>query len=271
MKDRTASLALVQLNCSGTHEENLAHAEEAIRDAAGNGAQVICLPELFSYRYFCQERRYEYYDYACETQSDDAVSMGVRLAKELGVVIPVSFYEKDKTRLYNSVACIDADGSICGVYRKTHIPDDHFYQEKFYFSPGDSGFKVFDTNYGRLGIGICWDQWFPEVARALALDGADLIIYPTAIGSEPILGVDSKGHWQRCMQGHAAANLIPVMAVNRTGTEVVRPCAENAGQSSSLDFFGSSFATDITGKIIAEAPSDAECTLYVEYNLTVNE
>ena len=156
------------------------------------------------------------------------------VAGELGVVIPVSFYERDVQRLFNSIAMIDADGSILGVYRKTHIPDDHFYQEKFYFTPGDTGFKVFETRFGAVGVGICWDQWFPETARCMAVQGAEILLYPTAIGSEPILNVDSSGHWRRVMQGHAAANLVPVAAANRIGTETVMPCEENGGQSSSL-------------------------------------
>ena len=149
------------------------------------------------------------------------------MAKELSVVIPVSFYEKDVNRLFNTVAVIDADGSNLGIYRKTHIPDDHYYQEKFYFVPGDTGFQVFDTAYGKIGVGICWDQWFPETARAMAVKGAELLFYPTAIGSEPILECDSMPHWRRAMQGHAAANLMPVIAANRIGTEEVVPCEEN--------------------------------------------
>ena len=178
--------------------------------------------------------------------------MGVRLAKELGVVLPISFYERDVNNLYNSIACIDGDGTILGVYRKTHIPDDHYYQEKFYFTPGDTGFKVFDTKYGCIGIGICWDQWFPESARCMALAGAELLFYPTAIGSEPILECDSMPHWRRCMMGHAACNLMPVIAANRIGTETVEPCAENGQQNSALTFYGSSFITDATGEVTEE-------------------
>lgn len=188
------------------------------------------------------------------------------VAKELGVVIPVSFYEKDIDRLFNTVAMIDADGSVLGIYRKTHIPDDHFYQEKFYFTPGDTGFKVFDTRFGRIGVGICWDQWFPETARCMAVQGAEMLLYPTAIGSEPILDVDSSGHWRRVMQGHAAANLMPVVAANCIGVETVEPCKENAGQSSSLDFYGCSFIADATGDIIASAKQE-ETILYGEFDL----
>ena len=162
---------------------------------------------------------------------------------------------------------IDADGSILGVYRKTHIPDDHFYQEKFYFTPGDTGFKVFETRFGTVGVGICWDQWFPETARCMAVQGAEILLYPTAIGSEPILNVDSSGHWRRVMQGHAAANLIPVAAANRIGTETVTPCEENGGQSSSLTFYGSSFIADATGELVASAGRDTEEILYASFDL----
>ena len=172
--------------------------------------------------------------------------------------------------LYNSLAWIDADGSLLGVYRKTHIPDDHYYQEKFYFTPGNTGFMVFDTKYGRLGAGICWDQWFPETARALALKGAEIIFYPTAIGSEPILDTDSMPHWRRCMQGHSASNLVPVVAANRIGKEDVEPCEENAGLKSSLIFYGSSFITDITGDIIQSASRDKEEILLQTFDLDLN-
>jgi N-carbamoylputrescine amidase len=189
------------------------------------------------------------------------------VAKELSAVIPVSFYEKDGLSLYNSVAILDQDGKNVGVYRKTHIPDDHYYQEKFYFTPGDTGFRVFSTAYGNIGVGICWDQWFPEAARAMTLAGADLLLYPTAIGSEPILSCDSMPHWRRVMQGHSAANLIPVVAANRVGVETVTPCKENGMQSSSLTFYGSSFLTDGTGEILSFADRDSEMILYQEYDL----
>ena len=175
------------------------------------------------------------------------------LAKELGVVIPVSFYEAGEGRqLFNSVAVIDADGEVLGIYRKTHIPDDHYYQEKFYFTPGNTGFKAFKTRYATIGVGICWDQWFPETARGMALKGAEILFYPTAIGSEPILECDSMPHWRRCMTGHAACNLMPVVAANRIGTEEVVPCAENGNQSSALTFYGSSFITDATGEVVEQ-------------------
>ena len=230
------------------------------------GGQIILLPELFERPYFCQERRYEYYAYATPVEENPAVQRLSAVAAELGVVLPVSFYEKDGTRLFNSIAMIDADGTVLGVYRKTHIPDDHYYQEKFYFTPGNTGFRVWDTRYGKVGVGICWDQWFPEAARCMALLGADLLMYPTAIGSEPILEVDSAGHWQRTMQGHSAANVVPVVAANRFGTETVTPCPENGGQSSSLCFYGTSFMTDATGAVLTQAPREGDMVLHAEYD-----
>ncbi|MBR3635203.1 MAG: N-carbamoylputrescine amidase, partial [Lachnospiraceae bacterium] len=179
--------------------------------------------------------------------------------------------ERDGNSLYNTVVMIDANGEILGKYRKTHIPDDHFYQEKFYFTPGDTGFKVWDTAYCRVGVGICWDQWFPECARGMALEGAEILLYPTAIGSEPILDVDSSGHWRRVMQGHSAANLMPVVAANRIGLEEVKPCKENGGQESSLKFYGSSFITDNTGEIIADGSRDKEEILYASFDMDAQD
>ena len=255
---RKVKTAAIQMQCSTELQENLEKAEKKIREAAAEGANIILLPELFEREYFCQQRRYDFYHYAKPAEENEAVQMGVRLAKELGVVLPVSFYEKEVNNLYNSIACIDADGRILGIYRKTHIPDDHYYQEKFYFTPGDTGFRIFETRYGKIGIGICWDQWFPESARCMALQGAELLFYPTAIGSEPILECDSMPHWRRCMQGHAAANLMPVIAANRIGKEVVEPDTENGGQKSVLTFYGSSFLTDETGELKKTASRDQE-------------
>ena len=255
------------MQCSKIVEENIDQAEKMVRAAASKGAQVILLPELFEREYFCQQRRYDFYKYALPTDENPAVLAAKKLAKELSVVLPVSFYEKDGNVLYNSLAWIDADGTLLGVYRKTHIPDDHFYQEKFYFTPGNTGFMVFDTKYGRLGAGICWDQWFPETARVLALKGAEIIFYPTAIGSEPILDTDSMPHWRRCMQGHSASNLVPVVAANRIGKEDVEPCEENAGLKSSLIFYGSSFITDETGEIVKSASRDKEEILLKTFDL----
>ena len=263
-------VAAVQMSCATEPSENIAHAEELVRQAAAKGAQIILLPELFERPYFCQERRYEYYAYATTVTENPAVQRFREVCRELEIVIPISFYEKDGTRLFNSVAMIDADGSVLGVYRKTHIPDDHYYQEKFYFTPGNTGFRVFETRFGRVGVGICWDQWFPETARCLALAGADVILYPTAIGSEPILDVDSAGHWQRTMQGHSAANVVPVVAANRYGVEVVSPCAENGGQQSALRFYGTSFLTDETGAVLAQADRDGDAVLTASYDFAAN-
>ena len=264
---RKVKVAAVQMRCTRDVNANIANAERLVRKAAGDGAQIILLPELFERQYFCQERQYEYYEFAKPVEENDAVKHFAKVAEELKVVLPISFYEKDGKRLFNTVAILDADGTNLGIYRKTHIPDDHYYQEKFYFTPGDTGFKVWDTKYARIGVGICWDQWFPETARGMAVQGAEILFYPTAIGSEPILEVDSMPHWRRCMQGHAAANLMPVIAANRIGREVVQPCAENGGQESALEFYGSSFLTDETGEVILSASRDKEEILSQTYEL----
>ena len=260
-------VAAVQMSMTAEVEENIKHADGLVRQAAAEGAGIVLLPELFERPYFCQERRYEYYDFAVPTGENPAVKHFTEVSRELGIVIPVSFYERDGLVLYNSVAMLDS-GKLLGVYRKTHIPDDHYYQEKFYFTPGDTGFMVFDTSAGRVGVGICWDQWFPETARSLALLGADILLYPTAIGSEPVLEVDSVGHWQRVMQGHAAANIIPVVAANRYGIEAVLACKENGGQESSLCFYGSSFLTDETGAILVSAGRSGDAVISAEYDFT---
>ncbi len=264
---RKIKVAAVQMSVPETAEKSIEKAEKLVREAAEKGAQVILLPELFENPYFCQERKYESYALASSVDENKAVNHFKKVAKELGVVLPVSFYERDVNALYNSLAMIDADGSLLGVYRKTHIPDDHFYQEKFYFTPGDTGFMVFDTRFGKIGAGICWDQWFPEAARCMALMGAEILLYPTAIGSEPLLECDSMPHWRRCMQGHSAANVMPVIAANRTGEEIVTPCKENQNQSSSLTFYGSSFITDCTGEIIESADRTSDCVLVHEFDL----
>ncbi len=258
-------VAAVQMSCSRDVNENIDKAERLVRKAASQGAKIILLPELFERQYFCQERRYDYYTFAKPAEENDAVIRFAKVSEELSVVIPVSIYERAGTVLYNTVVMLDC-GRNLGIYRKTHIPDDHFYQEKFYFTPGNTGFKVFDTTFGKVGIGICWDQWFPETARSLALLGADIILYPTAIGSEPILGGDSSGHWMRTMQGHSAANIIPVAAANRYGIEEVTPTDENGGQKSSLKFYGTSFLTNETGDVIARAGSEEEEILTAKYD-----
>lgn len=269
---RELKYAAIQMYCNRSVEENIEAADKMVREAAKNGAQVILLPELFERRYFCQERNYDYYAYATSVMDNPAVKHFMQVAKEEKVVLPISFYEKDGNVFYNSIAMIDADGTVLGVYRKTHIPDDHFYQEKFYFTPGNTGFKVWDTRYGKIGVGICWDQWFPETARKMAVMGAELLMYPTAIGAEPILEVDSMPHWRRCMMGHAACNIIPVVAANRIGEECVVPSKENAGQNSSLVFYGSSFITDETGELVQSASRDKEEILYGSHDVdAVNE
>ena len=265
---REVTVAAIQMRCSRNVKENIEKASDFIMKAAENGAQIILPSELFERQYFCQERRYEYYEYAKPLEENDAVQNMKKLAKKLGVVIPVSFYEAgDNRQLFNTVAVIDTDGSVLGIYRKTHIPDDHYYQEKFYFTPGDTGFRAFKTRYGTIGVGICWDQWFPETARGMALAGAEILFYPTAIGSEPILECDSMPHWRRCMTGHAACNLMPVVAANRVGTETVEPCMENGNQKSALTFYGSSFITDATGEVVEEMDRESEGFIMHKFDL----
>ena len=265
---RKVTVAIIQMKCEKDLQANLQKAERLVTEAAENKkANVILLPELFERPYFCQERQYAYYAYAKPVLENDAVRHFLPIAERLQVVLPISFYEKDENVLYNSVAMLDPKQGLMGVYRKTHIPDDHFYQEKFYFTPGDTGCRVWDTAFGKIGVGICWDQWFPETARMMALQGAELLLYPTAIGSEPVLDTDSMPHWRRTMQGHAAANLVPVAAANRIGTEEVEPCEENGYQKSALTFYGSGFLTDQTGDILASASRDREEIVTAEYDL----
>lgn len=256
---RNVTAAVTQMSCSRDREENLQKAERLVRQAAEQGAQIILLQELFETQYFCQTQNFEYMALARPFSESPAVKRLSALAKETETVIPVSFFERYGNTAFNSVAVLDADGSVLGIYRKTHIPDGLPYAEKFYFTPGDTGFRVWNTRYGKIGVGICWDQWFPEAARSMALLGAELICYPTAIGSEPALEIDSKDHWQRCMQGHAAANLIPVLASNRIGTET-------EGESS-MTFYGSSFITDETGGIVEEADRTTETVLVHTFDL----
>ncbi|MCL6591653.1 MAG: N-carbamoylputrescine amidase [Firmicutes bacterium] len=257
---RKITAAVIQMACSPRSEENLGRAEELVRQAHAGGAQVVLLPELFETIYFCQKEVRTHFKYATELEENKAVRRFISIARELKLVLPVSFFERKHNAHYNSVAVIDSNGDILGVYRKTHLPTGPGYQEKFYFNPGDTGFKVWPTRYGKIGVGICWDQWFPETARCLALQGAELLLYPTAIGSEPEEPeIDSKNHWQLCMQGHAAANLIPVLAANRTGAETV------AG--STITFYGSSFITNHLGEKITEADRHSEKVLLAEFDL----
>ncbi|MDB2150737.1 N-carbamoylputrescine amidase [Clostridium butyricum] len=252
-------VAATQMSCTWDLEATLKKAEDMVRDAKKQGANIVLLQELFETPYFCQTESYEYLNIATSVEDNRAVNHFKEIAKELEIVIPISFFERAGNTTFNSLVVIDADGSVMDTYRKTHIPDGHCYEEKFYFTPGDTGFKVWDTAYGRIGVGICWDQWFPESARIMALMGAEILFYPTAIGSEPILPIDSQPHWQRCMQGHAAANIIPLVASNRVGTEVQ--------DESSMTFYGSSFIAGPTGEIVKQMDRDKEGVIVVEFDL----
>jgi len=257
---RTIKVAATQMSCSVNPEENLEKADRLVRKAAEQGAQIILLQELFETPYFCQKEKSDYYSYAAELDSNKAVQHFKQVAKELQVVLPISFYEKKNYARYNSIAVIDANGDILGKYRKSHIPDGPGYEEKFYFNPGDTGFKVWETRYGKIGVGVCWDQWYPEAARCMALMGAEVLFYPTAIGSEPQDGsIDSKDHWQTCMLGHAAANLIPLVASNRVGVE--------SDEESTITFYGSSFIAGPQGNKVAEANREEETFLVAEFDL----
>ena len=256
---RKVTVAATQMACSWDREATLAKAEKLVREAAAKGANIILLQELFETPYFCQRHDFEYMELATTLEENPAVKRFQEMAKELDVVIPVSFFERAGNAAFNSIAIIDADGTVLGKYRKTHIPDGMPYAEKFFFTPGDTGFKVWKTKYGTIGMGICWDQWFPEAARCMALLGAEILFYPTAIGSEPVLQTDSKPHWQRCMQGHAAANIMPVIASNRIGHEVQK--------DSEMTFYGSSFIADETGGLVAEADRETEGVITAEFDL----
>ncbi len=251
-------VAAIQMSMSEDKTKNIAKAKNLVQQAAKNGANIILLPELFEGLYFCKDMDKKYFTWARERKNNPLLLEFQALAKELCVVLLVSYFEKDKNEYYNSLVVFDVDGKEMQNYRKTHIPDGPGYEEKFYFKPGNTGFKVYDTHYGKIGVGICWDQWFCETARSLTLQGAQIIFYPTAIGSEPEIGLDSKEHWQRVQMGHASTNTVPVVAANRIGVE--------EGQSCSLTFYGSSFITDYTGKIVAEASRDKEEIIYAEFD-----
>ena len=250
------TIAVTQMTCSWDRDANIAEAERLIREAASAGARLILVQELFETPYFCAEQEPKHYDLAAPFEGNPLIVHFAALAKELDVVLPISFFERTERQFFNSVAVSDADGSVLGFYRKTHIPDGPGYQEKFYFTPGDTGFRVWDTAVGRIGVGICWDQWFPETARAMALMGADVLLYPTAIGSEPQdPTINSLDHWRRTMQGHAAANMCVLAASNRIGTETV---------GDGLTFYGGSFIADESGAMLAEmadAPGIATATV----------
>jgi len=262
---RPVTVAAVQMSCGWDREANIARAEQLVRDAAAKGAQVILIPELFETPYFCIEQDSRHLALAQPLKDNAAVRHFRAVARELEVVLPISFFERDQLAYFNSIAIVDADGAILGVYRKAHIPNGPGYQEKTYFSPGDSGFKVWSTRYGRLGVGICWDQWFPETARVMALMGAELLLFPTAIGSEPppAVALNSRDHWQRTQQGHAAANLMPLIAANRYGLE--RSLQDPQGLY--IRFYGSSFIADATGAKVAEAPETGDAVLLAAFDL----
>jgi len=254
-------VAAIQMSMSEEKKDNREKAKSLVRQAAQNGAEIILLPELFEGIYFCKDMDEKYFSWAEPLQNNRLIQEFATLSRELGVVILVSYFEKAKEQYYNSLVVVDK-GEILQNYRKTHIPDGPGYEEKFYFTPGDTGFIVYNTTFGNIGVGICWDQWFCETARALTLKGAEIIFYPTAIGSEPEIEIDSKEHWQRVQMGHAATNTVPVVVANRYGREI--------GKSCELTFYGSSFITDYTGEKIAEAPRNQETILYAEFDLQEN-
>ena len=257
---RSVTLAATQMSVGKDRAESLAKAEALIRRAAGEGANIILIQELFETPYFCQDQLPEYFELARPVEGNEGIARFQALARELNVVLPFSFFERANQAHFNSVAMIDAGGELLGLYRKTHIPDGVGYQEKYYFNPGDTGFRVWDTKFGKVGVGICWDQWFPETARCLVLGGAEVLLYPTAIGNEPQFpDWDSRDHWQRAMQGHAASNMVPLVASNRIGKE--------EGKNSEMTFYGSSFIADETGAKVAEADRTSEAVLTHTFDL----
>ena len=254
------TVAATQMACSWDREANVARAEKLIRAAAARGANVILIQELFETPYFCKDHSTRHFELAKPLAAHPAVEHFRTLARELGVVLPVSVFERANNAFFNSLVMVDADGAVLGSYRKSHIPEGPGYHEKFYFSPGDTGFKVFKTKFAALGVAICWDQWFPEAARCMALQGAEILLYPTAIGSEPQdPGLDSSAHWQRTMQGHAAANVMPLVASNRIGTE--------QGEKYTMTFYGASFIASHTGEKVAEADHTGETVLTATFDL----
>ena len=257
---RNVTLAATQMACGSNRAANLERAEQLIRRAASQGANIILIQELFETPYFCQDQLPDFFALARPDKGNEGIAKFQSLARELGVVLPFSFFERDNQAYFNSVAMIDAGGEMLGVYRKTHIPDGVGYQEKYYFNPGDTGFRVWNTKFGQVGLGICWDQWFPETARCLVLGGAEILLYPTAIGNEPQFpDWDSRDHWQRAMQGHAASNMVPLVASNRIGAE--------KGKNSEMTFYGSSFIADETGAKVAEADRTSETVLTHTFDL----
>lgn len=248
---RDLTLAAVQFAMSDSPAANADQAERLVREAAAAGARLVLLPELFESRYFCITQDPRHLALARPLEHNPLIARFADLARELGIVLPIPFFERANQAFFNSVAIADADGRVLGHYRKSHIPQNPGYEEKFYFSPGDTGFRVWDTAIGRIGVGICWDQWFPETARAMALMGAEILCYPSAIGSEPSEpGWDSQPHWETVMRGHAGANLMPLLASNRIGTE--------SQDGRAVTFYGSSFVADATGQLLARGSRDRE-------------
>ena len=256
----TVTLAALQMECGWDLPANLATAERLVRSAASQGAQVILLPELFETPYFCKDHDYKFFELATRVSDNAAVRRFMPIARELGVVLPISIFERAGNLYFNTLVMLDSDGTPLGIYRKSHIPESPGYHEKFYFAPGDTGFRVWPTRFGTIGVGVCWDQWFPESARAMALLGAEMLLYPTAIGSEPQdASLDSRDHWMRTMQGHAAANIMPLMASNRFGRE--------SGAQNTLTFYGSSFIASHTGAVLDSAPRSGEAVLVQSVDL----
>src|SRR5215471_684934 len=255
------TVAAAQFSCTWDRSGNIAKAKDMVRRGAKEGAQLVVLPELFETPYFCQDQSPNHFALAHEFENNPLIKEFSDLAREYSVVLPLSFFERAKNAYFNALAIIDADGRVVGRYRKSHIPDGPGYQEKYYFRPGDSGFHAWPTRFGNLGSAICWDQWFPEAARIMALRGAEILVYPTAIGSEPPPAppVDSRDHWRRVMQGHAAANYLPLVAANRIGVEV--------GDNGELRFYGSSFIAAPTGEIVAELGRDEEGVVSATFDL----
>jgi N-carbamoylputrescine amidase len=260
-RTRNVTVACAQMACTWDLPANVDRAEKLIREAAAQGAQIIQIQELFETPYFCIEQHAKHFDLATSLEESTTIRRFQALAKSLKVVLPVSWFERAGRAFFNSVAIVDADGSLLGVYRKSHIPNDVGYQEKQYFSPGDTGFRVWRTAYAPIGVGICWDQWFPEAARAMALKGAELLFYPSAIGTDPAYGLEMADPWQRVMQGHAAANCMPVIACNRIGSE------KATASDLELTFFGASFIADPGGAKVAEADAVSESVLAHTFDL----
>jgi N-carbamoylputrescine amidase len=267
--NRTITVASVQM-ASGAwdFQKNIARAERLIREAVAKGAQLVLCPELFMMPYFCIEQNVQHLRLAEPFENNSRIAYFAKLAGELGIVLPIGFFERAGNAAYNSVAVADADGSVLGIYRKTHIPDGPGYTEKFYFTPGDTGFKVWNTRFGKIGVAICWDQWYPETARSLALMGAEVLCFPTIIGSEPhSTDMDTAAHWQRTMQGHAAVNMTPVVAANRIGSETGLGSDVPEHKALTNTFYGSSFITDHTGAKVAEANRTDETILVHTFDL----